>query len=343
LIVSVVILHIGGLMPQLRRDPTSGKWVVIATERAKRPDQFNKENVSVSGECAFCYGNEGMTPPETLAYRGEAEADTPGWQVRVVPNKFPVFAPEGAGGEDGQGLFVSAPSYGGHEVIIHSPDHNRSFAQLEVEQVALVIEAYRDRYLYWKADPRIEFIEIILNHGKNAGASLEHPHSQLFAMPLVPPAAADQLRGSAGYFAETGRCVYCDTIKDERSAGVRAIAERDGLFLFAPYASRLPFETWILPTEHQPFFERICDAEMRSLGSMLIDILERYDRVLGDPAFNLFLHTTPCKSESTDYHWHIEILPKLTAIAGFELGTGMMINIATPEDAAAYLRGDRRS
>ncbi|MCL5292269.1 MAG: galactose-1-phosphate uridylyltransferase [Actinobacteria bacterium] len=328
-------------MTELRRDAVTGNWVVVATERARRPDHFRKSKAK-DEECPFCYGQEKMTPPETLAYRTNGGApDSPGWSVRVVPNKYPVFVRDASLRPSGSGLYYSVPSAGGHEVIIHSPDHEKSLPELPIDQVALVIRAYRDRYLFFKGVKEVDFIEIILNHGKDAGASLEHSHSQLFAMPLVPPAAQDQLAGAADYMLKNSRCIYCDIVETERENGVRAIADEDGFFAFMPYASRLPFESWILPLEHQAFFEEIDEASMRSLAKMLILILGRYNEVLSKPSYNLFLHTTPCKSEDRSYHWHIEIIPKLTAIAGFEFGTGMMINISTPEDAAAFMRGEK--
>ncbi|MHB0977000.1 MAG: galactose-1-phosphate uridylyltransferase [Candidatus Aquicultorales bacterium] len=325
-------------MPELRRDPITGNWVVIATERAKRPDQFQGPS-KTAAKCAFCYGNENMTPPETLAIGRNGEGpDSSGWQVRVVPNKYPVFASGDLVVHPDGGLYESAFSAGGHEVIIHSPDHTKSLANLPLDQVALVIKAYKERYLYFQTRPEVDFVEIIVNHGKNAGASLEHSHSQLFAMPLIPPAVEEQLAGSEAYRAEHGRCIYCDLIESERREGKRLVADEDGFFAFAPFAARLPFETWILPSDHLPFFERIDDGRAKALAGVLQKILRRFDEVLGNPSYNLFLHTTPCKSEDEGYHWHIEVIPKLTTIAGFEFGTGMMINVVTPEQAASYLR-----
>lgn len=329
-------------MPELRLDPVTGSWVVVSTERAKRPVHFI-EGTSKRSSCAFCYGHEDETPPETLAFRpGGGPPNSPGWLVRVVPNKYPVFVPncDDSSERSGQGLRISAPSVGGHEVVIHSPDHIKSLPDLDVQQVSLVLKAYKERYLFYKNQPQVEYVEIIVNHGKDAGASLEHSHSQLFAMPLIPPAAKAQLTGTETYARETGRCVYCDTIAQERKLGERDISENGHFFCFAPYASRLPFESWIIPIAHSPFFEQISDEETLSLAEMLIGVLGRYNELFERPSYNLFLHTTPCKSSGEGFHWHIEIIPKLSTIAGFELGTSMMINVTTPEEAARSMRGD---
>ena len=335
------ILSRGDELPELRRDPITGNWVVISTERARRPDYFRKPKAE-RPECPFCYGNESMTPPETLAYRPEGgEPNSPGWSVRVVPNRYPVFAPDGPLRPSGSDLYYSARSVGAHEVIIHSPDHEKSLAQMSVDQAALVLRAYKDRYLHFKAQKEISFIEIIVNHGRDAGASLEHPHSQLFAMPMIPPTMEEQLAGSNDYALRTGGCIYCHMIESEMKLGTRVISKDDDFIAIAPYASRLPFESWILPLRHEPFFEKIDGEDMRSLAAMLIKILGRYAEVLNNPSYNLFLHTTPCKIEDGSFHWHIEIIPKLTAIAGFEFGTGMLINVTTPEDAASYMRGNQ--
>lgn len=325
-------------LSELRRDPVTGAWVVIATERAKRPDQFRKTESHVV--CPFCYGRESLTPPASVAYRSDGGSpDEPGWLVRVVPNKYPVFSPGEKLEIKSSGFYTSTTSVGGHELVVHSPDHSKTIPDLPLEQVVLILKAYKDRYLHFKEIPEVDFVEIMINHGKDAGASLGHPHSQIFAMPLIPPAVQEQLAGAEDHREATGRCIYCDLIEAEREAGERMIVEKNGYVCFAPYASRLPFETWILPVAHRPFFERIDEVEMGGLAAMLKDVLRRYNKVLADPSYNLFLHTTPCKSTDEGYHWHIEIIPKLTTIAGFEFGTGMMINVTTPEEAARCMRG----
>lgn len=335
-------------MPELRRDIITGRWVVIATERAKRPESFSqaaKEENKPLDTCPFCYGNEHLTPPEVMAYRQGSAPDTSGWSVRVVPNKYPAFILEDHSLNHGDGVYESRGGLGVHEVIVHSPDHNKGLALLTEAQAADVVRAYRDRYLALKSDERLKYILIIVNQGKMAGASLEHPHSQLFAIPLIPLSIREEIAGSVRYFKEKGDCVFCEIVRYESTARNRVILETENFISLAPYASRVPFETWILPKKHEARFENIEGEEIDEFAQILRNTLAKLHAGLGDPPYNYFIHTSPCRDGELKgneagyiYHWHLEILPKLSIIAGFELGLGIMINISNPEQTAEFLR-----
>lgn len=326
-------------MPELRQDPVTNRWVVVAKERAKRPDDFIRRGVTASTVCPFEYGHEAMTPPETLAFRlGGSGADTPGWTVRVVPNKFPAFTPENDKAVV-SGMYRSEKAYGAHEIVIHGPSHDLSLATYPEEQVAKVLRAYKLRYEYHKNQPYGRYIQIIINHGKEAGASLEHSHSQIFAVPLVPQFPKAELEGSAAYYDLHGRCVFCDMISSEVESGVRVVDKSRHFLAFVPYAAKLPFETWILPIHHRPEFEAISDDERIDLASLMRRTLRRLYNGLDNPPYNMYIHTSPPGYEAAGtYHWHMSIAPKLTTAAGFEMGTGMTINVTIPEVAADFLR-----
>ncbi|MBE0447551.1 MAG: galactose-1-phosphate uridylyltransferase [Actinobacteria bacterium] len=327
-------------MPELRQDQVTGWWVVVAKERAKRPDDFIRRGRAAPPTCPFEYGHESMTPPETLAFRPDnSAANTPGWIVRVVPNKFPAFTPENHA-EVVDGLYRRRTAYGVHEVVVHGPEHDLSLATYPDEQVAEVLRAYKLRYEYHKRQPYTRYVQIIINHGKEAGASLEHSHSQLFAIPLIPELPKIQLKGAADYFYQNNRCIYCDIIASEIAEGARMIDQSEHFIAFVPYAAKLPFETWITPLQHKSQFETISDSERIDLASMLRRTLKRFYNGLDNPPYNMYLHTSPPGYDLTDaYHWHMSITPKLTIQAGFEMGTGMTINVTIPEDSAKFLRG----
>jgi UDPglucose--hexose-1-phosphate uridylyltransferase len=328
-------------MPELRKDPVVGRWVIISSERAKRPSDFKPEPVTPqAATCAFCPGNEGQTPPEILAGRApDSPTDSSGWSYRVVPNKFPALRIEGELEPAGEGLFDRMNGVGAHEVIIETPDHDASLATLSVDEVTDVLLAFRERAVDLKKDPRFEYILLFKNHGEAAGASLEHPHCQLIATPIIPIMVREELTGSADYYRRKERCVWCDILRQERRARHRIILERDGFVVLAPFAPRFPCETWVIPTRHRAAFEESGVDEMRGLAAVLGDFLRRMNRVLHDPAYNFMLHTAPLDEPSLTYfHWHLEIIPKLTKVAGFEWGSGFFINPVPPEDAAAALR-----
>jgi UDPglucose--hexose-1-phosphate uridylyltransferase len=329
-------------LPELRKDPIVGRWVIIATDRAKRPTDFIRERVQIrgSGFCPFCYGNESKTPPEILAYRPDgSQRDTPGWSLRVVPNKFPALGIEGTLNRQGEGLYDKMNGIGAHEVIIETPDHRTTMANLPASQIESVLWAYRDRILDLKKDTRLKYMLIFKNFGDAAGASLEHTHSQLIALPVVPKRVQEEVIGSRDYYGYKERCVFCDMIRQEASSGVRLVAENERFFALCPFAPRFPFELWIVPKEHQSSFEESSRSDYQHLATLLKDMLGRLEAVLDHPAYNYIIHTSPVPDGVNDYyHWHLEIMPKLTKLAGFEWGTGFYINPTPPEEAAKFLR-----
>jgi len=331
-------------MPELRQDPVTLNWVSIAVERAKRPHTFTqaaKVVVKALEECPFCYGHESETPKEVMAYRSPGSPpDSPGWKVRIVPNLFPAFGPPtGDLNPRRVGPYTAMNGLGVHEVLIDSPEHYRSLAQLPLEQVELVVRAYIDRYIAHKDNELLKYMLIIVNHGKEAGTSREHPHAQLFGIPLVPKHVAEEIEGTKRYRNENGTCVYCDIIAYEMEAKERLIYENDTFLVFAPYASRVPFECWVIPKVHSAHFEAMTGREQHFFADALRTALAKLFYGLNDPPFNYFIHTSPYRDGADGtYHWHLEILPKLSIAAGFELGSGIMINTALPEAAAEFLR-----
>ena len=330
-------------MPQLRQDLITGRWVAVATERARRPDSFTqaaREAVPARDVCPFCPGHEQMTPPEVLSYRAPGtEPDGPGWWVRVVPNLYAAFKPQPEGQEQVDGLFNRRDAIGACEVLISSPDHRAAFPQLDRHQVEEIIQSYVDRFQAHRANPVIEYVLILYNHGRPAGASLEHPHSQLYAISLVPPTFAEELEGARRYALREGGCVFCRMIADERQAEARVVFENDGFVVFCPYAARTPFETWLVPKRHASALSDLQAAEKPALAEALQLTLRALAQGLNDPPFNFFIHSAPLHGDhQAVYHWHLELIPKLSIAAGFELGTGIWINVVKPEDSAAFLR-----
>ena len=328
-------------MPELRKDPVTGRWVIIATDRARRPSDFSHEPVPPPGArfCPFCYGNEQKTPPEILAYRPEGGSNGPGWSVRVVPNKFPVLGIEGELNRQGDGMFDRMNGIGAHEVIIETPDHNTNMAEMPEKQLEEVLYAYRDRILDLKRDFRFRYMVVFKNFGEAAGATLEHPHSQLIALPVIPKRVKEEVDGAKLYFDFKERCVYCDIMRQEETSGVRLVIETERFVAIEPYAPRFPFETWILPRRHESHFENSDPASLQNLAWVLRSTLRKMDRVLEHPAYNFILHSAPVQEAGMlSYHWHFEIIPKLTKVAGFEWGTGFYINPTPPEESAKFLR-----
>src|SRR4051794_28130405 len=332
-------------MPELRRDPVTGRWVIISTDRQKRPHDFLFERSASLGRerCPFCSGRETMTPPEVLAYRpGGGEANTPGWELRVVPNKYPALQVEGTVERTGDGMFDRMSGVGAHEVIIETPDHDRPLALQSEAEIERVLWACRERMLDLKRDFRLKHILIFKNHGAGAGATLAHPHTQLIALPLVPDFVRDEIDGARRHFSVKARCVFCDMVRQDLRDDRRVVQENAEMIAIAPYAPRFAFETWLLPKKHGARFEEAPRQEYESLARLLKAVLQRMNRALEMPPFNLVLHSSPFSEDVADvYHWHIEVMPRLTRVAGFEWGTGFAINPTPPEEAAAVLRAVR--
>jgi UDPglucose--hexose-1-phosphate uridylyltransferase len=331
-------------MSELRKDPIIGRWVIISTERGKRPSDFSEEGTNehrlkTSTFCPFCPGNESMTPPPVLVYQSNAIASNSPWKLRVVSNKYPALKIEGELDRRGEGIFDMMNGIGAHEVIIESPDHLKDLVDLEEHRIEDVLWAYRDRMIDLKRDKRFKYILIFKNQGSAAGASLEHTHSQLIATPIVPKRVMEEISGAEKYYEYKERCVFCDIIRTELEKGVRIVLENDYFCAIEPFAPRFPFETWVLPKQHDSVFEDCTKPEYVSLSKILKETLKRIKVALNNPPFNYVIHSSPIQNHvSSSYHWHIEIMPKLTKVAGFEWGSGFYINPTPPETAAKYLK-----
>jgi UDPglucose--hexose-1-phosphate uridylyltransferase len=329
-------------MPELRKDAVTGRWVIISTERHKRPSDFRLERFRLLGadQCPFCVGREDLTPPEVLAFRQNGgPPNGPGWDLRVVPNKFPALQVEGNLDREGEGLFDRMNGIGAHEVIIEHPEHGRTLATMTEPEIERVLWAFRERIVDLKRDRRFRSILVFKNHGAAAGATLEHSHSQLIALPIVPDFVREELDGARTHFNAKERCVFCDIVRQEVAAGRRVIHENAEIVALAPYAPRFPFETWLLPRSHGARFEDASRQQYEGLARMLKTLLARMEKVLERPAYNMIVHSAPFTEEARDYyHWHVEIIPKLTRTAGFEWGSGFYINPTSPEEAAEVLR-----
>lgn len=328
-------------LPELRKDPVTSRWVIISTERGKRPSDFVTEpRPRRPVFCPFCPGNEDKTPPEILVYGNDgATPNTRGWRVRVIANKFPALVVEGDVNRQAEGIYHKMSGIGAHEVIIETPDHDQTLPAMPEQRVEEVLWAYRDRILVLKQDPRFEYVLIFKNHGEAAGASLEHTHSQLIATPIVPKRVREEMNGVKQYYAEKGRCVYCDMVQQELAHEERVVSANDHFVAMAPFASRFPFETWIVPRAHQAAFEHIGKEAYASLARILKGTLQRIEVLLSNPPYNFVLHNAPFREgNALEYHWRLEITPRLIRLAGFEWGTGFYINPTPPEEAAQYLR-----
>lgn len=338
-------------MAEIRQDMVTGRRVIVATYRGRRPDSF----ISVAGEsdhkqhekvpayvndCPFCEGNESMTPPEKVAWRDDGPENSPGWKLRVVPNKFPAAeitdrpaAPLQEWGEQ------AVPAYGEHEVIIETPLHNRHPGAIPHEQMHLILACYRQRCMSLAENSSLRSVTIYRNHKKGGGVSVEHPHSQLIALPFIPSNITEELEGSRRYFQEKKRCAFCVMTDEEYHNGEHIIFENQHFISIAPYSSRLPFETWIMPKKHYSSFIDMSPDDLKPLAEIMNEVLGRLSFLLNDPPYNYYLHTAPFFTDSLPYyHWHLEIIPRLTTVAGFEMGSGVYINETVPEDSARYLK-----
>jgi len=327
-------------MPELRKDPIVDRWVIISQERAQRPGDFpSPSQVLQTHFCPFCYGNEDKTPLQILALPRGLAPNQPGWTLRVVPNKFPALRIEGDLNRVGEGMFDRMGGIGAHEVIIEHPDHSLALEQCPGQAITDCLWAFQQRILDLKKDPRFRYILIFKNHGESAGATLEHTHSQLIALPIIPEMVIEELAGSRRHFEYKERCIFCDMIAQERGDGRRIVIENQDFIALCPYAPRFPFETWVLPKYHLACYERDTQEHYRLAAGLLKDLLLKMREALNIPPYNLVFHTSPINgNHDAYYHWHIEVMPKLTKMAGFEQGTGFYINPVPPETAADILR-----
>jgi len=329
--------------PELRKDPVLGRWVIIAGERGQRPNPFRRYSTAVPGDdpCPFCPGQEAMTPREVLRYAsgGPDGAAADPWSVRVVPNLFPALRIEGNDDKRGEGLYDIMRGIGAHEIVVETPRHNEDPASYPRARMVEVINAYRARMIDLLQDTRFQYVMVFKNHGPAAGASLHHAHSQVIALPITPVRIEMELAGTARYHDYRGRCIYCDILQQELADTRRLVAQNADFVAFTPFASRFPFEVIILPRRHEPFFQTLTPGLTSGMAEILIDVLRRFKLALGDPPFNYVIHTSPPGNRIPDrYHWQVEVIPKLTEVAGFEWGSGFFINPISPEDAARSLR-----
>jgi UDPglucose--hexose-1-phosphate uridylyltransferase len=339
-------------MRELRHDPIQKRWVIIATDRRNRPiDVAQKEAQPVSHrKCPFCDGHEAYTPPEIMAFRGGGgEANQPGWKVRVVPNKFPALMVEGAVEREGMGHYDRMTGVGAHEVIVETPEHDKHLADFSIPDFMEVLRAYRERLSDLRKDPRLRYILIFKNYKEAAGASLAHPHTQVIATPITPRTVSVELETARDHYRLKERCLFCDILRDEAASQERIVQIDEHFVTLCPYASRFPFELMLAPRRHSHDFAAQSDADLENLAFHFRDVLRRMQKGLGDPPYNFLLHTAPNTGTAhqragywntlpMDWHWHFEILPRLTSVAGFEWGTGFYINPTAPEAAAEYLR-----
>jgi len=332
-------------MPQLRQNPATKDWVIIATERARRPEELGAGVAPTPPNqieaCPFCPGHEKMSANEILAYRNYGTpADSPGWWIRIVPNKYAALVPRGIPERfKVEDFFTYMDGLGEHEVIIESPDHRESIATMAQKQVEEIFLAYRERYQTLSKDPRFEMIILFKNHGASAGTSLHHPHSQIIATPITPLHVRNRIEAAMHYYDDNGICVYCEMIAKESKIKDRIVLESDNFVVFEPFAARSPFETWVLPKKHNSAFETISQEHAKELAFIMRGTLAKIHKSLNNPDYNYIIRSAPVHEKNVEYyHWHIMILPRVSAVAGFELGSGIYINTVIPEDAAEFLR-----
>jgi UDPglucose--hexose-1-phosphate uridylyltransferase len=329
-------------LSEIRQDPTTKNWVIIAIDRAKRPHDFarqeNKpEPHSFEPHCPFCPGNEAMTPSEVLKYE---DSKSKGWQVRAFPNRFPALTPgHGAISRKKEGFFFRMDGIGVHEVIVETPLHNQQLALMDTTEIYNVLLAYQERYKTLSQLPFVKSVIIFKNHGPAAGTSLEHPHSQLVATPVVPRHFRIRYEVAIRYYDDTGRSLYSDLVGHERKTGTRLVIENGDFVAFHPFASHRPFETWIVPKTPQASFKDISLESLRSLANILRQILLKLHWGLKNPDYNYVIDSAPAGDENNNYYlWHIRLIPRIVEVAGFEIGSGIYINPAKPEETAQFMR-----
>jgi UDPglucose--hexose-1-phosphate uridylyltransferase len=323
---------------ELREDPVSGDWILLARGRAKwRGSQAWKHRAprkrAPVANCPFEQPLE--THKSVLVYEGKG-----GWQVAVVHNKFPAVMEHGACGElTRRGFYTVAEGVGVHNLIL-TRDHDRNFPKLPAAQAAQVFEAFRDRYIGIAENPCVAYVSMFHNWGPTAGASVYHPHYQIIAIPVVPPDVMHSLHGSTLFYKKHHRCVHCEMLKHERKERKRIVFENKGAIVFAPFVSREAFELRVFPKRHSPYFENTLDTDLNDVSAALQEALRRLEKKLRDPDYNFFIHTAPLKDKAKygHYHWHIEVVPKTNIDAGFELETGIEVNTTDPDEAAKILR-----
>lgn len=334
-------------MADLRKDPVTGRWVIISTARGKRPTDFVPDTKENKGKenCPFCPGNEALTPPEIYALRPQGHKDGPGWLVRVVPNKYPALGIDFPLTKKGVGIYDQMSGFGAHEVVIEGPHHDKTIEDLSIDEIRDILSVEQNRIQDLHRDIRFRYVLLFKNEGTQAGATQSHPHSQIIATPITPKRVKEKLLGAETYYRQRERCVFCDILSHEKEVGVRMVYENEHFMTYCPFASRFPFEMCLIPKHHELSFHE-SRSHVTELAQCLKATMEKLDRVLERPQYNYVFHSAPnlfarrgyWQTIQEDYHWHLEIIPRLTKVAGFEWGTGFYINPTSPEDAAKYLR-----
>lgn len=333
-------------MSEFRQNPITKQWVLIAPGRAKRPEDFRTYSVmsglpELDPACVFCPGNENKNPD--LCDDVCRVPNTDQWQLRVIPNKFKAL--EHTKVFSHRDFYHSMSGYGDHEVIV-TRKHNEPVAMQSAQLIALSLQNFKDRIIELSKDPKTAYVQVFHNHGRDAGASLAHPHYQILSTPIVPPHIHSEMSGAYHYHQSHGSCIYCDIMKEESKLKDRLVYEDDHFVVISAYASRKPFETWILPKRHGARYEDISEKEITHLAHALKRVLSSLYTKLSDPPLNFYIHTMPIKKdrhtmhEEASFHWHLTIFPRLTIWAGFEYSTGIPVNPMPPEETAKFLRGD---
>jgi len=325
-------------MPKLRQNIVTGDWVVIAPERAKRPEDFVMASAPkrhLDGKCPFCMDSPNSAYPTSIK---DAETDN----VYVIPNKYPAFAKNDEVLIEGGNLYFSTKSVGAHEVIVLKK-HDQEIFEDGPEILNELFGVYIQRYKFHSEDPVVEYIMPIHNLGPEAAASIEHPHSQLFASSIIPSLVEEELKGSQNFYLNKGKCVFCAMIEEEKNQTVRVVAENQDFIAFTFFAARFPFEMWVLPKKHQPNFSEISLTERENLSKIIHDILKKLNSALKFPPFNWWIHSAPVRQGQIEdlnnfYHWHMEIAPRVSKFGGYEMGSGVVIDVVSPELAAQFLK-----
>lgn len=331
------------MVNQARKSVPKDRWIIIAPGRGDRPFDFSKPEKEATTDCPFCEGNEDRTPPEVFAIRHKENPNGRGWKVRVFSNKYPALNEEEVPYVIEEDLVETMGGYGRHEVVVETPKHRTRLEELDPDEIKLVLMTYRARYRELISDPDIRYVSIFKNNGLRAGASLSHPHSQILATPFVPALQLTELNNTKDFYDQMGRCYYCNLIDSELSEGVRIVAENDRFLVLSPYAARFPFELHIIPKTHESNFSELTHDGAREFSNILKATLIGLKEELGEFPYNYSIHTAPGLADGENkfersYHWHVEIMPRLTNPAGFEWGSGNYINTVAPEDAADRVR-----
>lgn len=329
-------------MSEMRKNPLTGEWIIIAPERANRPHSHLTADVTGNphqehhSDCTFCPGNEYLTPQETLVYH----KDGSGWNLRVIPNKYPAVDKKNTF-SIGYNNSLEEHSYaeGVSEVIIETPHHSKNIAFYSIKEIELVIQSYKGRYIAISQEPNIKYVSIFKNHGKKSGASISHAHSQIIGIPIIPPVVEKEIYVAKEYYEKNNSCVFCDTISNEIKEKHRIICENEDFISFMPFASKVPYEIRIFPKFHSSRFEAINETQTENLAKTMKAVLYKLYQGFENPPYNYFIHTSPINEDIEEfYHWHIELVPRNISPGGFELCTGIYINISSPEANAKLLR-----